>query len=356
MTAPVVGFKYGPHENFKMSRCFFIVFADGREEGFSIKKCMEAAAPHDKNTQRKAQKRVREDNEVKDNKEIKDEKREEEPAEKKPRREIIPGCVVIIEGLPKELKYGDLYRKLEEYGRPRFVEFIRDKNNNKVAEDSKAKSDDEAPKEQPGSDTQNEVEAPVKEQTGGAQKVVEENGQADQGDTDAKMEAEDADQGDADAKMETEETKVSDNAAENKAVEGEGDGKKEEAQQNDEQDETKKETCVVEDAVQSATKEDTDECEVDEENVPSRARARYHDADDAQKCADELKEVLGETVTVRVLEGEEETEFWNRLWVNADKAKGKGKNKGKGKDKGKGKGKGKGKDKGKKGKNKNKDR
>merc|ERR1712241_1630615 len=82
------------------------------------------------------------------------------------------------------------------------------------------------------------------------------------------------------------------------------------------------------------------------------ARVRFGDPQAAAKCAAELKEYEGAPVTAAVIEGEEEKEFWERLWAAADKG-GKGKGKGKkGKDKGKDKGKGKGK--GKKGKGKGK--
>merc|ERR1719491_1867955 len=45
MTAPVVGFRYGPNEAFGGAKCFFVVRADGTQEGISIPKCIESAAP-----------------------------------------------------------------------------------------------------------------------------------------------------------------------------------------------------------------------------------------------------------------------------------------------------------------------
>lgn len=88
------------------------------------------------------------------------------------------------------------------------------------------------------------------------------------------------------------------------------------------------------------------------------ARARFRDSEGPAVAVGKLKEIEGIPVTCRVLEGEEERLFWERLWEAADsrdssKGKGKGKGKdgkkgkkgGKGKDKGKNKSKGKGKDK-----------
>merc|ERR1712194_242353 len=92
--------------------------------------------------------------------------------------------------------------------------------------------------------------------------------------------------------------------------------------------------------------------EADEPTNP--AKARFQDAGSAAKCAAELKEYLGTPLTIKVLEGDEEKDFWERMWERADANYAKGGKKGK--DKGKGKGKGKGKDKGKKGKGKGKGR
>ena len=46
MTAPVVGFKYGPHPEFQQSKSFFIIRADGTEESLNAKKCIEVAWPN----------------------------------------------------------------------------------------------------------------------------------------------------------------------------------------------------------------------------------------------------------------------------------------------------------------------
>merc|ERR1712176_257198 len=54
---------------------------------------------------------------------------------------------------------------------------------------------------------------------------------------------------------------------------------------------------------------------------------RYNTSSSAEKCASELVEVRGLPVTARVLEGEEEKAYWNRLleiWGAADKSKAKG--------------------------------
>ncbi|CAJ1394688.1 unnamed protein product [Effrenium voratum] len=116
MTAPVVGFKYGPHEAFVGSKCFFVVRADGSEEGISIMKCVEVALPR-KGTGRGV-KRDREEEDVKD--------REEEREATRPKREIQTGCVLIIEGLPGSASFEEVKEALKEFGDVRFVEFLRD--------------------------------------------------------------------------------------------------------------------------------------------------------------------------------------------------------------------------------------
>merc|ERR1712048_262217 len=52
MTAPVVGFKYGPHENFPGSKCFFVVRADATEESISIMRCIDEVIPRTRGMKR----------------------------------------------------------------------------------------------------------------------------------------------------------------------------------------------------------------------------------------------------------------------------------------------------------------
>merc|ERR1719464_1960041 len=100
MTAPVVGFKYGPHEGFGGSKCWFVVRVDGSEEGISIMKCVESLAPRKPRADGKGPadgrgaKRSREEDGAAD-----------EAPVSRPRREIQTGCVLIIEGVPADYDY-----------------------------------------------------------------------------------------------------------------------------------------------------------------------------------------------------------------------------------------------------------
>jgi len=279
MTSPVVGFKYAPHEQFPGSKCFFVVRADGTEEGISISKCVnivfpkdgkgaKAAAPDAKGT-----KRPREE----------DEKGGDAAEEKKPKREkvITPGLIVMIEGVPRDFAYQRLRDKISDIADLRFLELPRPK----AAEEDEADEDEE-----------DEEEA--------------EEGEAKDADT---------------------------------AAAKEGEAKEGEAKEGAEKEGTAKKPAPK----KSAQKEPP---------APLTAKARFADAEGAKKVAAELKDLDGVAVACKVLEGDEEKAFWERLWERAENCKGKdkdGKGKGKGKKGKDGKGKGKkGKDKGKKGKGK----
>jgi len=69
--------------------------------------------------------------------------------------------------------------------------------------------------------------------------------------------------------------------------------------------------------------------------LPNSARARFGEADVAAKVAKELKEINGHPVTARMLQGDEEKEFWEQLLERADKRRGEEASGKKGKGKGK---------------------
>jgi len=299
--APIVGFKYGPHETFPESKCFFMVFEDGTTESISVRKCLEHVCPQGKT----AQKREREANAA-----------AEEPPAKRPQREIVTGCIVVISGVPAATEYGDLKDLLNEYGNCRFVEFIR-------PEGGRPEKAAAAAEHRP------EKAAAAAKQVGDSDLV---DGDEDMGKVEGETEAppaagEAAEKGEAKtasqeaATEEKPKTEPQEAAAETKEGGGEADAEMDGSAEK----------------AEAAKKEEG----------PRQARARFGDAESAAACIAELKEVDGVAVTTRVLAGDEERNFWERLWQAADKGKGKGK--GKGKDKGKGKGK-KGKGKGKKGK------
>eukprot|EP00927_Polykrikos_kofoidii_P079284 TRINITY_DN76072_c0_g1_i1.p1 TRINITY_DN76072_c0_g1~~TRINITY_DN76072_c0_g1_i1.p1 ORF type:complete len:398 (-),score=108.47 TRINITY_DN76072_c0_g1_i1:116-1309(-) len=136
MSGPIVGFKYDVHENFPGSKCFFIVRADGSEEGISLTKCIEAAfstppsQPSEQSGQ-SGQKRSREDQSS---------TIEENPA-KKPRREFQPGLVLDVQGIPATMKYEDLKQLLYKYGKVRFVGLEKDKEESLDEADDDENSD-----------------------------------------------------------------------------------------------------------------------------------------------------------------------------------------------------------------------
>ncbi|CAE7505527.1 UTR2 [Symbiodinium pilosum] len=243
MTAPVVGFKYGPHEAFVGNKCFSVVRADGSEEGISVMKCVESALP--KKGQGRGTKRDREDGDRDELAKDSAHAGGEEPPAAKPRREMQAGCVLIIEGLPGSCCYEEVKEALKAFGDVRFVEFLRD-----GPSASKAEAKEEA------------TEMSGDEVEGGEEHLCVE----------------------ADAEAETCDTEM------------------------------------------------------------TSARARFADAEAATAAAEGFKELDGNVLSCRVLDGEEEKQFWERLWQKAEsrQAKGKGKwskdRKGKGK-KGKGKGK-----------------
>merc|ERR1719272_1616351 len=115
MTSPIVGFKYGEGDSAKSSRSFFLIRADGSEEGISAKKCVEGACL----------KRKREREEA-----------DADEADAK-RARIQTGCVVVIEGVPNDTRYGDMRDLLGSFGHVKYLEFIRDEP---AAGESKAAS------------------------------------------------------------------------------------------------------------------------------------------------------------------------------------------------------------------------
>jgi len=120
MTAPVAGFKYGPHEMFPGSKCFFVVRVDGTEEGISVMKSVDAVVPRGgkKNNDDDSRGTKRQHEEVQGD--------DDGPPATRPRRELTPGCVVVIHGLPPGMSYHDLRELLDSFGDCRFVEFLRD--------------------------------------------------------------------------------------------------------------------------------------------------------------------------------------------------------------------------------------
>jgi len=63
-----------------------------------------------------------------------------------------------------------------------------------------------------------------------------------------------------------------------------------------------------------------EDADSDGEDVPLIAKARFGDAEGAAKAVKELKEVGGAPVTLRIMEGEEEREFWEKLLERAERA------------------------------------
>lgn len=56
-------------------------------------------------------------------------------------------------------------------------------------------------------------------------------------------------------------------------------------------------------------------------------QVRYKEGLESQACVNGLKEINGIAVTCRILEGEEENLFWEKLWANTNESGGKGKDK-----------------------------
>jgi len=350
MTAPVVGFKYGPHEAFQGSKCFFVVRADGSEEGISIMKCVEAVLPkRPLKGDGRGVKRERDDA----SQAIED----SAPAAKKvfeQRREITHGCVVIISGVPGDIPYEGLREFLQEYGDIRFVEIIRPPRPAEDEEQETAEGGDEAAEKLVGA-AEKPVEAAEK-QVGVAEKPVEA--------TEKPVEA----AGTPAAEAEKPKAEAAKPPAEGDAAAGSKPAAAEASADNKPAEKPSADTPPAEGDANSSEKpveepattdgKPADEPAAEEKKAPWKpkivqVRARFGDAESASKTVADLKELEGAAVTCRLLDGDEEKDFWERLWDAASKAKDKGK--GKGKDKGK-KGKGKGKDKGKKGKGKGKNK
>jgi len=307
MTSPVVGFKYGPHEDYQGSKCFFVVRADGSEEGISIMKCVEAALPKGSQGGSRGLKRDREEGEA-----APAETAAEEPQPQRPRREIQVGCILIMDGVPGNVGVEEMRDILNPFGYMKYVEFLRDGPPAAAAQtEADAKAD---------ADPQEEADKPA----------AEDNKEAAPEKADKKKDDKEVPAADAEKPSEAPATE----AEKPPAPEAKGDKEADEA----------------------AADKMEDEGEAEEEGDSAAlvsARARFADAEGAAAAANGLKEINGKPVTCRVLDGDEEQKFWERLWQKADARqndKGKSKGKGKGKD-GKGKGKkGKGKGKGKKSK------
>jgi len=375
MISPVVGFKYGEHELFPGSKCFFVVRADGTQEGISVMKALDVIAPKGRGAKRP---------------------REEEPASSAPSRgdeegaiaeppakrlrEITVGCILEIDGVPSNLVYEDLREELMCYSHFKFLELLnprKEKGAKPAKADIKALVDGEtamkvdstsAPAEAPakaeGVAVNGDTAAKVENSEKPAEVPVKVESAAADGETAMKVDSTDK-PAEVPAKAEGAAEEVKTEIKAEVTTEAKSEPKEEvKEEMKEEVKEEVKEAPVAAapvaapvaaaaNADEEEGDEDEDESEEEEEVVMLKARARFASAESASKAAAELKELKGKPVSVRILEGEEERNFWERLWEKADQKQkqqdGKGK-KGKGKD-GKGKGK---KGKGKKGKGKGK--
>jgi len=204
LTAPVVGFKY--------LKGFFMLRSDGTEENISVEQCVDAMTPKESIiTAKKGAKRARDFEVVAD---APDAKKQDA------KLKIRSGCILQVDGIPKNLTYVVVRTSLQAMGDCRFVEL---KGENKVKK---------------------------------------------------------------------------------------GKGKKGKVEESDSED----------DAIKSEF---------------ATARARFGDGEAAANAAKTLKEIEGHPVKTRILEGDEEREFWEQLLERNDKKKGKDKDKDKGKGKGK---------------------
>eukprot|EP00930_Biecheleria_cincta_P088750 TRINITY_DN77_c1_g2_i1.p1 TRINITY_DN77_c1_g2~~TRINITY_DN77_c1_g2_i1.p1 ORF type:complete len:471 (+),score=150.70 TRINITY_DN77_c1_g2_i1:32-1414(+) len=280
MTTPVVGFKYGPHEEFKGSRCFFVVRADGSEEGISIMKCVEAALP--KGSASRGIKRDREEGEA-----APAGTAAEEPQPQRPRREIQVGCILIIEGIPGNVGFEELRDILNGFGHMKYVEFLRDGPPVAAAQ------------------TEADAKAEADVQEGADKPTAEENKEAA--------------------------TEKADKEKDDKEVPAADAGKPSEAPAT-EAGKPPAPEAKADEAAADKMEDEGEEEEDDEASVPVSARARFADAEGAAAAAKGLKEINGKPVSCSILDGEEEQKFWERLWQKADQARqDKGKSKGKGK-------------------------
>mmetsp|Transcript_85322 Transcript_85322/g.198364 ORF Transcript_85322/g.198364 Transcript_85322/m.198364 type:complete len:601 (-) Transcript_85322:363-2165(-) len=359
MTAPVAGFKYGPHESFAGSKCFFVVRVDGSEEGISIMKCVDSLAP------KRGRNEPRNDGEARGTKRA----REEDPAEDgagpvppaKFKREIQSGCVLVIDGVPADFGYEELRELLNEYGSVRFLELLRPKEANETAPDADVAADEGGKEKAPeAAENTTEVRGPAPAETSAA------DGRQD-GPAKAASEAEASASCASGGSLEQQvsgadrrgpaqsgeaATSAGTSSASGTRERAEGDpelkvkaeGKADAADHEGEDVEmAKQEAKEAREAEEVNEAKEAKEQPGRSSSAPATARARFSEAEGATRAAAELRELDGTPVTLRILRGEEEREFWERLWQKADAAKqGKG-GKGKGKDgKGKGKGKGKG--------------
>eukprot|EP00403_Amphidinium_massartii_P018855 CAMPEP_0178427846 /NCGR_PEP_ID=MMETSP0689_2-20121128/29959_1 /TAXON_ID=160604 /ORGANISM="Amphidinium massartii, Strain CS-259" /LENGTH=482 /DNA_ID=CAMNT_0020049573 /DNA_START=41 /DNA_END=1489 /DNA_ORIENTATION=+ len=295
MVAPVTGFKYATHPEHTANKCFWITFADGSEDALSISKCTEAMFL------KRGEKRAREESRPAAQAD------EEEPAAQRQKREIVKGCVLEILGIPPDWDYQSLREKMQDFEGFKFLELFTP--NEGAKEEKTEKSADAAPME--------EADKPPAEEAAKDESMEE------------KKEEEKKDE-----EMKEEEKKEEESP------------KKEEEVKAETTEEGKAASPVEAKEASKEEAEGAGEEDEEDEGPPQQARARFFDADSCSKAAKELTDLDGTPVKVKILEGEEEQAFWERLWKKMDKGKGKDGKDGKGKG-GKGKGKGKDKDKGK---------
>lgn len=135
LTAPCVGFKYGPHGNGGL-KCFFMLRSDGTQESISVKKCLDGLIP--KVAGLAGTKRTRE------------EAADEGPAKKKDHAmKIRPGCVLLITDIPNTLLYAAVRKAIEEKGDEGDVRFVELLNAKEVKKKPKGKGKEGKAKAEP---------------------------------------------------------------------------------------------------------------------------------------------------------------------------------------------------------------
>jgi len=135
LTAPCVGFKYGPFGNGGL-KCFFMLRSDGTQESVSVGKCLSAMIP--KVAGSAGTKRPRE------------EAADEGPAKKKDHAmKIRPGCVLLITDIPNTLVYKVVREAIEEKGEEGDVRFVELLNAKEVKKKPKGKGKEGKAKAEP---------------------------------------------------------------------------------------------------------------------------------------------------------------------------------------------------------------
>lgn len=136
LTAPCVGFKYGPHGNGGL-KCFFMLRSDGTQEAISVKKCLDGLMIP-KVAGLAGTKRPRE------------EAADEGPAKKKDHAmKIRPGCVLLITDIPNTLVYKVVREAIEEKGEEGDVRFVELLNAKEVKKKPKGKGKEGKAKAEP---------------------------------------------------------------------------------------------------------------------------------------------------------------------------------------------------------------